>query len=268
MEDFTDTSQNVARAVGAAEVKQIYKCIDMSVRYIRSFMERQIGVELKDLLFGVDGIPTSSIPKYLNVTAPTFPGMPSSRGKQRKGVIVGGKRKKKGMQQGKSFPKKRTIQPQPGNGKQVQQAMPLAKRARTDEGWRGVGDEACMSAANHGGWDQMRGGRGGGWEGNGAAGGGGWEVTGGSSGGWGDWGGGGGGGWGAGIQQQHSGWGAWGGGVQQQHSSWGDWGGHQQQLQKQNSRSWPLQQQSNGGWEGARQQNLRGWGWGEGAHHG
>lgn len=231
-------------------------------------MERHIGVELKDLLFGVDGIPTSSIPKYLNVTAPTFPHKPSSQGKQSKGVIVSGKRKKKGMQQGKSFPKKRTIHPQPGIGKQVQQAMPLAKRQRTDEGWRGAGDG--IAAPNHGGWDEMRGGRGGGWEGNGAAGGG-WEVRGGSSGGWGDWGGGGG-GWGAGIQQQHSGWGSWGGGVQQQQSSWG-WGrGGDHQQQQQNSRSWPppppLQQQSSGGWEGARQQNLRGWGWGEGAHQG
>ncbi|KAK6159861.1 hypothetical protein DH2020_003242 [Rehmannia glutinosa] len=58
VEDFTDQSQNVARAVGQAEVKQIYKCIDTSIRYIFSFMDGQIGPKLMDLLFGQDGIPT------------------------------------------------------------------------------------------------------------------------------------------------------------------------------------------------------------------
>ncbi|KAL3623980.1 hypothetical protein CASFOL_032796 [Castilleja foliolosa] len=52
VEDFTDPSQNVARAVGQAEVKQIYKCINISIQHIFSFMDRKIGAEVKDLLFG------------------------------------------------------------------------------------------------------------------------------------------------------------------------------------------------------------------------
>ncbi|XP_012837707.1 PREDICTED: uncharacterized protein LOC105958248 isoform X1 [Erythranthe guttata] len=63
VEDFTDQSQNVARAVGQAEVKKIYKCIDISIKYIMGFIDGQIGVEVKELLFGQgqDGIiPTGS----------------------------------------------------------------------------------------------------------------------------------------------------------------------------------------------------------------
>lgn len=266
MEDFSDTSQNVARAVGVAEVKQIYKCIDTSIRHITCFMGGQIGSELKDLLFGVDGIPTSSIPRNLNVIGPTFLHIPSSQGKQSKGMKVSGKRKKKGMQKGVPLNKKSTIHPQLEIGKQIQQAMPLAKRARTDEGWRGTGDGSCIAAADRGGWDEVRGG---GWEENSAVGGGRWQVRG-SGGGWGDWGGGGG-GWGGGIQQQHGSWGGWGGGIQQQYSSWGGWergGGGDHPQQQQNSRSWPPPppQQSRGGWEETQQREVGAWGWGGGSH--
>ncbi|KAL3629683.1 hypothetical protein CASFOL_026905 [Castilleja foliolosa] len=56
VEDFTDPSQNVARAVGQAEVKRIYKCIDISIRHVFAFMDGKIGAEVKDILFGKDGI--------------------------------------------------------------------------------------------------------------------------------------------------------------------------------------------------------------------
>ncbi|KAL8545514.1 hypothetical protein ACS0TY_005605 [Phlomoides rotata] len=59
VEDFTDQSQNVARAVGQDEVKLIYKCIDISLQHIFSFVDGKIGVNVKDLLFGRDGISTS-----------------------------------------------------------------------------------------------------------------------------------------------------------------------------------------------------------------
>ncbi|CAA2965237.1 Hypothetical predicted protein [Olea europaea subsp. europaea] len=59
VEDFRDLSQNVARAVGQAEIKQIYECINLSTRYVLSFMDGQIGeVQLKEFLFGHDGITT------------------------------------------------------------------------------------------------------------------------------------------------------------------------------------------------------------------
>ncbi|KAM3356962.1 hypothetical protein P3S68_023676 [Capsicum galapagoense] len=39
VEDFTDRSQNVARAVGKGEVKRIYKCIQRTSEYISAFMD-------------------------------------------------------------------------------------------------------------------------------------------------------------------------------------------------------------------------------------
>nr|XP_016454957.1 PREDICTED: protein HESO1-like isoform X6 [Nicotiana tabacum] len=39
VEDFTDQSQNVARAVGKGEVKQIYKCIQRTSEYISAYMD-------------------------------------------------------------------------------------------------------------------------------------------------------------------------------------------------------------------------------------
>lgn len=72
VEDFTDQSQNVARAVGQDEVKVIYKCIELSLHHIFSFIDGQIGVSVKDLLFGQDAIPTA-IPRGV----PNLPWVPS-----------------------------------------------------------------------------------------------------------------------------------------------------------------------------------------------
>ncbi|CAH9123263.1 unnamed protein product [Cuscuta epithymum] len=59
VEDFTDRSQNVARAVGVKEVKKIYKCIHNSSERIAAFMEGRIeGSTLKEYLFGQSGCPT------------------------------------------------------------------------------------------------------------------------------------------------------------------------------------------------------------------
>ncbi|CAA0834671.1 Nucleotidyltransferase family protein [Striga hermonthica] len=56
VEDFTDPSQNVARAVGPSEVKRIYKCINVSIRHVLSFMDGKIGgEEVKELLFRQEG---------------------------------------------------------------------------------------------------------------------------------------------------------------------------------------------------------------------
>ncbi|PHT85355.1 hypothetical protein T459_07461 [Capsicum annuum] len=53
VEDFTDRSQNVARAVGKGEVKRIYKCIQRTSEYISAFMDGIVEVPtLKYHLFG------------------------------------------------------------------------------------------------------------------------------------------------------------------------------------------------------------------------
>ena len=53
VEDFTDRSQNVSRAVAAPEVKVIYECIHQSIRHLFAFMDGQIdGFKLGELLFG------------------------------------------------------------------------------------------------------------------------------------------------------------------------------------------------------------------------
>lgn len=55
VEDFADRSQNVARAVGAVEVKQIYRCIQLSVQHIFDFLNKKIGGNsLREFLFGQD----------------------------------------------------------------------------------------------------------------------------------------------------------------------------------------------------------------------
>lgn len=55
IEDFTDQSQNVARAVGVAEMKPIYKSIQNSIRHVLAFMSDHIdGSMLQKLLFGQD----------------------------------------------------------------------------------------------------------------------------------------------------------------------------------------------------------------------
>lgn len=55
IEDFTDQSQNVARAVGAAEMKLIYKSIQYSMGHVFAFISDHIeGSKLQELLFGQD----------------------------------------------------------------------------------------------------------------------------------------------------------------------------------------------------------------------
>ncbi|KAK4341299.1 hypothetical protein RND71_039800 [Anisodus tanguticus] len=55
VEDFADRSQNVARAVGAAEVKKIYSRIQLSVQYIFDFLNKKIERNsLRKFLFGQD----------------------------------------------------------------------------------------------------------------------------------------------------------------------------------------------------------------------
>lgn len=58
VEDYTDQSQNVARAVRQDEVKLIFKFIDNSLHHIFSFVDGQIGVNVKHILFGQDGSPS------------------------------------------------------------------------------------------------------------------------------------------------------------------------------------------------------------------
>ncbi|KAL1549772.1 protein HESO1-like [Salvia divinorum] len=288
VEDFTDISQNVARAVGAAEVKQIYKCIEISIQHLTSFMGGQIGLQLKDLLFGVDGIPTS-IPKGItnfNMAA-QFPRV-QSHGKR----IVTGKREKKSLRLPGPFNKNSTahMKRQSGKGKQVQQAVlvetSLAKRMRTDEGWTA----ALGTPTNSQPWEVARAGAG--WEqaaaGYEARGVGGWGVS--EQNRWGGWGRGNqlqqsswgwgavqqGGGWGEGNQQSSGGWDKGGLGAMQQGSGWGEGNQHR-------SQGWDggIRQGSGwgdgtymgrgwvgGGWERSEQGNAGGWGWGWGYQEG
>lgn len=53
VEDFTDRSQNVARAVRAEGFKMIYECIHNSIDYLSGFLNGEInGIDLMDKLFG------------------------------------------------------------------------------------------------------------------------------------------------------------------------------------------------------------------------
>ncbi|KAL0422067.1 UNVERIFIED_CONTAM: Terminal uridylyltransferase 4 [Sesamum latifolium] len=146
VEDFTDESQNVARAVGLAEVKQIYKCIDISISQIFSFMDGQIGIELRDLMFGQDGIPTR-IPRGTPHSHPiaALPCIPSQA--NRTEGLVSGKRRKQAMCLDSALPYRITpvegrTGKQSGSQEQVQQAILLdsvsTKKMRTAEGWRGM----------------------------------------------------------------------------------------------------------------------------------
>ncbi|KAI5404896.1 protein HESO1 [Lathyrus oleraceus] len=75
IEDFTDPSQNVARAVRAEGFMAIYKCIHNSIDYVSRFLNGEIqGIELMDHLFGkpmvsspgVKGTSTSTIDERKN----------------------------------------------------------------------------------------------------------------------------------------------------------------------------------------------------------
>ncbi|XP_054806402.1 uncharacterized protein LOC129309078 isoform X1 [Prosopis cineraria] len=62
VEDFTDRSQNVARAVGTEEVKTIYRCIRESLNYFSDYLNgRMLGTKLIDLLFGGDTPSTTGL---------------------------------------------------------------------------------------------------------------------------------------------------------------------------------------------------------------
>jgi hypothetical protein len=64
VEDFTDPSQNVARAVGTEEFQEIYRCIHSSLSHLLAFSDNQMeGNKLVDLLFGANSV---SIPRHVS----------------------------------------------------------------------------------------------------------------------------------------------------------------------------------------------------------
>ncbi|KAG9134473.1 hypothetical protein Leryth_019928 [Lithospermum erythrorhizon] len=84
IEDFTDRSQNVARAVGVSQVKTIYKCIQLSVQHLSAFMDGQIeGSRLIELLFG-----SSTAPAIVGTGIPHTAGVASGRGKKRRPILA------------------------------------------------------------------------------------------------------------------------------------------------------------------------------------
>ncbi|KAK1418355.1 hypothetical protein QVD17_27498 [Tagetes erecta] len=63
VEDFTDRTQNVARAVGKSEVEKIYNCIHHTIQSLSHFMNIKIGeLKLKESLFGIDRMLHPSVP--------------------------------------------------------------------------------------------------------------------------------------------------------------------------------------------------------------
>nr|GEX87511.1 protein HESO1-like isoform X3 [Tanacetum cinerariifolium] len=63
VEDFTDQTQNVSRAVGKLEMEEIYDCIKLTVQSLGFFMDGQIDeLKLKETLFGTDKIHYTPIP--------------------------------------------------------------------------------------------------------------------------------------------------------------------------------------------------------------
>ncbi|KAI3948500.1 hypothetical protein MKW98_019250 [Papaver atlanticum] len=83
VEDFTDRSQNVARAVGAEQVKKIYKCIKSSLDQMLAFMHGQIQApKVTDLIFGSDYVRNEEVNNLVNVNLkrsfPTDDPAPSS----------------------------------------------------------------------------------------------------------------------------------------------------------------------------------------------
>lgn len=59
VEDFTEQSENVARAVGRQEVKRIYECVQYSLGYLLTFLGGQMQQStLRDILFGVHAVST------------------------------------------------------------------------------------------------------------------------------------------------------------------------------------------------------------------
>lgn len=245
MEDFTDQSQNVARAVGQAEAKKIYKCIDISIRYILSFMSGYIGVELRELLFGQDGI-SAPIPRNMHPIA-ALPCVPSQANQIRR--VATGKRRKPAM----PFEPMKRQQPMGGCAGKYAQGWEATRRPTEPTQHldaRGCGSTHQPSAGGWGGAQQS------------------------SAGGWGarathqasavnwkstqqpvarDW--------EATQQPSAGGWGA------NQQTSAGDWGathqasaGSWKSTQQPVARGWgATQQPSAGGWGATQQPSARGW---------
>ncbi|MCI05294.1 nucleotidyltransferase family protein, partial [Trifolium medium] len=62
VEDFTDRSENVARAVRDKGFQTIYKCIQNSIDYLSRFLNSEIqGIELMDHLFGKPKVSTLGV---------------------------------------------------------------------------------------------------------------------------------------------------------------------------------------------------------------
>lgn len=145
VEDFSDPSQNVARAVGQAQIKQIYECINLSTRYVLSFMDGQIGgVQLKEFLFGHDGITTlrrigtSNSHQIASLPSIPFPSNQRKRNRNREG--------EEAKRQANPLSTKRIASMQgwagmsSGRWVQVERAMPFetrwTKKIQTTEGGR------------------------------------------------------------------------------------------------------------------------------------
>ncbi|XP_052196482.1 protein HESO1-like isoform X2 [Diospyros lotus] len=68
VEDFTDRSQNISRAVGAPELKKIYDCIHFSNYYVSGFLNGQIQrTKLMEYLFGQELIPALEEKRTFNL---------------------------------------------------------------------------------------------------------------------------------------------------------------------------------------------------------
>lgn len=82
VEDFTDRSQNVARAVAKMQVEEIYKCIQLSIRLVSAFMDgRTEGPRLRDSLFGTVDVIVAN-PHVVVVPVKASPLIPAAAGGQ------------------------------------------------------------------------------------------------------------------------------------------------------------------------------------------
>ncbi|CAA3002173.1 Hypothetical predicted protein, partial [Olea europaea subsp. europaea] len=152
VEDFSDPSQNVARAVGQAQIKQIYECINLSTRYVLSFMDGQIGeVQLKEFLFGHDGITTlcgtGTSNSHQIASLRSIHSQSNQRKRNRNGE---GEEAKKQALPLDPIPVKRIASMHgwagmpSGSWRQVERAMPFetgwTKKIQSTEGWREMPD--------------------------------------------------------------------------------------------------------------------------------
>ncbi|CAI9780513.1 unnamed protein product [Fraxinus pennsylvanica] len=148
VEDFSDRSQNVARAVGQPQIKQIYECINLSTRYVLSFMDGQIGgVQLKEFLFGHDGITTlRRIGTSNSRQIASLPNISSQSNQRKRNRIRERKEAEKQAMPLNPLPTKRITSMQGwagtsvGSWGQVKQAMSFESgwtdKTQTTEGWR------------------------------------------------------------------------------------------------------------------------------------